>query len=155
MRLVCSTQVYNSLLYVLGCLVTAGICVSGSIAWLFEGYFHEYLALCGMGIGIAAFLQATTLMISSKRISNEHKNISTGRFLRTLFPLLGSKVSVGASMHLVGVSFLLSGMMIWKNYSQFFGVWLGASSVGYMVIMPILHWTDPRYTPGTKHARYR
>ncbi|MXZ56501.1 MAG: hypothetical protein F4227_00635 [Gammaproteobacteria bacterium] len=108
-----------------------------------------------MGIGIAAILQATTLMITSKRISHEHKNISTGKFLQTLFRLLGSKVSVGASMHLVGVSLLMSSMMIWKTYSQFFGVWLGVTSVGYMVVMPILHWTDLRFTSGTKHARYR
>ena len=58
-------------------------------------------------------------------------------------------------MHLVGVSFLLLGIMIWKTYSQFFGVWLGVTSVGYMVVMPILHWTDSLYTPGTKHACYR
>ena len=142
-------------LYVLGCLITAGICVSGSIAWLFEGNFHEYLAICGLCIFIAVLLQSITLFVTSKRISHEHSGISTGEFQRSLFSLLGSKVSVGASMFLVGVSLLVLAMMIWKTYSQFFGVWLGASGVGYMVIMPILHWTDPRYTPGRKHAHYR
>lgn len=142
-------------LYVLGSLITTSICVSGSIAWWFEGKFHEYLGVCGMGIGIAAILQSTSLMITSKRISHEREDISSGEFAWTLMRLLGSRVSVGASMHLVGVSLLLSGMMIWKTYSQFFGVWIAVTSVGYMVVMPLLHWTDPRYIPSTKHTGYR
>ena len=142
-------------LYISGCLVTTGICVSISIAWWFKGQFLDHLSACVLCFCSAGLLQSTTLLVTSKRISREHKSISSGKFLRTLFRLLGSKVSVGASMFLVGLSLLVLAMMIWKTYSQFLGVWIGVTSVGYMVVMPILHWTDPRYTPGTKHARYR
>lgn len=143
------------LLYLLGCLVSTCICVIGSVAWWFEGTFLDNLLFCGLCINCSLVLQGTTLFVSAKRRSRERRSISSGEFARVLFRLFGSRVSVGASMHLAGVSLLLLGMMIWKTYSQFLGVWLSVSSVGYMIQMPILHWTDRRNTLGTKSERFR
>ncbi|MXZ45228.1 MAG: hypothetical protein F4Z01_09725 [Gammaproteobacteria bacterium] len=142
-------------LYLLGCLVSTCICVVGGVAWWFEGRILEYLPFCGFCICISLFFQSTTLIVTAKRTSGERREIPSGSFAQMLFRLFGSKVSVSASMHLVGVSLLLLGMMIWKTYSQFFGVWLGVSGVGYMALMPILHWRNPRYTPRPQYIRDR
>ena len=142
-------------LYLLGCLVSTSICVIGSVAWWFEGTFLDNLLFCGLCINCSLMLQGTALFVSARRRSRERKSISSGEFARMLFRLFGSRVSVGASMHLVGVSLLLLGMMIWKTYSQFLGVWLSVSSVGYMIQMPILHWRSPRYTPRPQYTRDR
>ena len=142
-------------LYLLVCLVTVGICVVGSIAWWFKGGFHENLFFCGLFINFSVILCSTSLLFRSKRTARGRKNISTRNFLQIFFEFLGSKVSVGSFTYLVGVSLLLFGMVIWKSYSQFLGVWIGVASASFMVVMPLLQWTDRRQISGNNKGGNR
>ena len=142
-------------LYLLGCVLTTGICVIGSVAWWFQGDFLSNLAICGMLFCVSVSLQGLAFTLNSKRVAQWVEGVPANNFLRTLFRFLGSKVSVGTSLFLVGVSLILTGMLIWKSYSQFLGTWIVVTSVGFMIVMPLLSWTDRRFTSGTNIVRYR
>lgn len=140
--------------YSVGCLVASGICVMGSVKWWFEGPFLNYLSFCGLFISFALLLQTTSFSLS-KYIAKKQRDISSRTFLGTVIQVLGSNISVSISVMLVGLGLLTFGMMVWKTYSQFLGAWLGVCGVGYMVVMPLLHWTNPRHSSDHRSYRYR
>lgn len=142
-------------LYLLGCLITIGICVFGSIAWWFQEDFLVNFAICSMLLGVAGLFQGLALTFNSRRVAQWLKNISTSNVLTTIVQLFGSRTAVCVGAYVVGVSLILLGMVIWKSYSQFLGVWLGVVSASFMVVMPLSIWTDRRYTSGTNNDRGR
>ena len=142
-------------LYLLGCVITTGICVIGSIAWWFQGEFLINLAICSMLFCVSVSLQGLAFTLNSKRVAQWVAGSSSNNFLQTLFRFLGSKVSVGTSLFLVGVSLILTGMLIWKSYSQFLGTWIVVTSVVFMIVMPLLRWTDRQFSSVTNKVRHR
>lgn len=141
------------LLYLLVCLITSGFCVFGSIAWWFKGDFLFHLQICSILFCTSVFPQVIAFTINSKRVAQWVEGIPSSNFVRTLCRFFGLKVAVGSSMFLVGISLLLTSMLIWKSYSQFLGTWIGVVAGGYMVVMPLLHWTDRRITSSTNVVR--